>query len=324
MREAPHPVLPQELELLLAELQALPGEDKDGFFGPASVTWEMNRECAVFLGAGRAALLQLAHPWVAAALAQHSSLMHDAIGRFHSTFRVIYTMLFGTRAQALAASRQLYLVHTYIQGKLPERIGAYPAHEPYQANEIKALRWVYATLVESAILAHDVVLPPLSASARESYYRESHRMAALCGIPSSMLPPDWTALVEYSADMMSSPSLAVDEQAMRMGQAVLSGVGTWVRAPLWYRALTTSWLPPHLQEGFRLPFGADEQRARDRALRWLPRMYPLLPNAIRYVGPFHEAQRRLRGRSVGFLIRTSNQFWMGCPRLLYGERVSKP
>src|SRR5579863_5343459 len=83
---------------LRAALEQLPGEAGNGFFGPGSITWRVNRESAVFLGAGRAALLQLAHPWVAAALAQHSNLLHDAVGRFHSTSRVIYTMLFGTRA----------------------------------------------------------------------------------------------------------------------------------------------------------------------------------------------------------------------------------
>src|ERR1035438_3904858 len=88
---------------LLASLEKIPGEPGKGFFGPDSVTWRVNRESAVFLGAGRAALLQLAPPWVAVALAQHSNLLHDAIGRFHSTFRVIYTMLFGTRAQAAEA-----------------------------------------------------------------------------------------------------------------------------------------------------------------------------------------------------------------------------
>jgi uncharacterized protein (DUF2236 family) len=35
----------------------------EGVFGPASLTWRVDREAAVFLGAGRALLLQLAHPW---------------------------------------------------------------------------------------------------------------------------------------------------------------------------------------------------------------------------------------------------------------------
>src|SRR5579859_778300 len=97
---------------LIESLERLPGEPGHGFFGPGSITWRVNRESAVFLGAGRAALLQLAHPWVATALAQHSNLLNDAIGRFHSTFRVLYTMLFGTRSQATEAAKQLYRLHT--------------------------------------------------------------------------------------------------------------------------------------------------------------------------------------------------------------------
>jgi uncharacterized protein (DUF2236 family) len=159
---------------LLASLEPLPGEPGDGFFGPGSITWRVNRESAVFLGAGRAALLQLAHPWVAAALGQHSTLLHDAIGRFHSTFRVIYTMLFGTRAQATEASRQLYQLHTGIRGELPQAVGPYPQGEHYEANEAAALRWVYATLVESATLAYEFVLPPLTSADRQQYYEESN------------------------------------------------------------------------------------------------------------------------------------------------------
>jgi uncharacterized protein (DUF2236 family) len=33
------------------------------------MTWRVNREAILFLAAGRALLLQLAHPWVAAAVA---------------------------------------------------------------------------------------------------------------------------------------------------------------------------------------------------------------------------------------------------------------
>jgi uncharacterized protein (DUF2236 family) len=319
MREAPQPVSPDDLNALLAQLQQLPGEAAQGFFGSHSTTWRINRESAVFLGAGRAALLQLAHPWVAAALQQHSSLMHDAIGRFHSTFRVIYTMLFGTRAQALAASRQLYRVHTFIQGELLQSVGAYPVHEHYAANEISALRWVFATLVESAIFAHDFALPALSAAHRESYYRESQRMANLCGIPPQALPSDWAALQQYTASMMQSDNLGVSDEAKRMGQAVLAGVGTWVRAPRWYRALTAEWLSPSLRAGFALPLGPQEQTSLRRAQVWLPRIYRRLPAPLRYVGPYREATARLQGHRPGPFTRASNRFWMGRPRLLFDE-----
>src|SRR6202451_1569566 len=277
---------------LLDSLESLPGEPRDGFFGPGSVTWLVNRESAVFLGAGRAALLQLAHPWVAVARPHHSTLLNDAVGRFHSTFRVIYTMLFGTRAQAVEASKRLYQRHTSIRGELPHAIGTHVPGEHYEANEVAALRWVYATLVESAILAYDFVLPPLSPGEREQYYLESKRMAALFGIRAEDLPQDWAAFSRYTAEMFDSPQLGVDDNARALGRSVLSGGGTWLHPPHWYLSITAFWMPPRLRTGFALPFSEREQRAADRAARRLPRLYPRIPKMLRFVGPFHEAEAR--------------------------------
>jgi uncharacterized protein (DUF2236 family) len=297
-------VSPAASQNLIEALEQLPGEPGHGFFGPGSVTWQVNRESAVFLGAGRAALLQLAHPWVAAALAQHSNLLNDAVGRFHSTFRVLYTMLFGTRGQATKAAQQLHRLHTGIRGELP-------SGEHYEANETAALRWVYATLVESAMMAYEFVLPPLTPSERGQYYAESKRMAALFGIPAEALPGDWTGFLQYTAEMFDSPELSVDAGALALGRSVMSGAGTWIRPPRWYVALTSYWMPARLRTGFALPFGAREEEAVHWAGRWLPRLYPSLPGGLRYVGPFHEANARLRGRGPGLLTRKSNSFWMG-------------
>jgi uncharacterized protein (DUF2236 family) len=312
-----HSVSSADLEALLAGLEALPGNPRAGFFGPDSVSWRLNCESAVFLGAGRAALLQLAHPWVAASLLHHSGLLHDAIGRFHSTFRVIYTMLFGTRAQALAASRQLYRRHSGITGELPHTVGAHTRGEHYEANEIAALRWVYATLVESAVLAYEFVLPPLSPAEREQYYAESKRMAALFGLPPQSLPANWPEFQRYCAEMFDSPLLGVDDNARSLGRSVMSGVGTWVRPPRWYRSLTSHWMPPRFRPSFELE-PVDE--ASIRRLRCNLRLiYPRIPRALRFVGPYHEAQARLRGCAPGPLTRQSNRFWMGQTHLLFPQ-----
>ncbi len=304
-------------EKLLAMLAHLPGDEAGGFFGPGSVSWQVNRESAVFLGAGRAALLQLAHPWVSVALRHHSNLLNDAMGRFHGTFRVVYTMLFGTRAQAAAASRQLYRKHAAVRGQLPGAVGSHPAGEPYRANEVAALIWVYSTLVESALLAYEFVLPPLLPPQREIFYVESKRTAALFGIPSEVLPPDWQAFTRYTSAMFNSDELGVDANSLALARSVLSGAGTWIKPPRWYLALTAAWMPPRLRAAFELPFGAEEQRSLARAARRLPQLYRHLPQALRWVGPYHEAQVRLHGRMPGLITRQSNRFWMGQPRLLY-------
>src|SRR6478672_2180811 len=106
----------EDISQLWAAVADRTSDSRSGIFGPSSISWKINRESALFLGAGRAALLQLAHPWVAAALDQHSNLRADPLGRFHNTFRVLFTMIFGTLEQALAASRHLYQLHTSIQG----------------------------------------------------------------------------------------------------------------------------------------------------------------------------------------------------------------
>ena len=56
------------LESRLAALQGVATDPVLGLFGPASMTWQVSRESLCFLGAGRALLLQLAHPWVAQAI----------------------------------------------------------------------------------------------------------------------------------------------------------------------------------------------------------------------------------------------------------------
>jgi hypothetical protein len=84
-------------ERLERELTAVCGTAVDplsGIFGPRSITWQVDREAAIFLGAGRALLLQVAHPWIAAAIEQHSDTFANPIGRFH---RNCISFIIGTR-----------------------------------------------------------------------------------------------------------------------------------------------------------------------------------------------------------------------------------
>jgi uncharacterized protein (DUF2236 family) len=300
-----------DLESLLGSIQGATPAPLAGIFGPESIIWKINRESAIFLGAGRAALLQVAHPWVAKALEDHSNLLGDPIARFHNTFRIVFTMIFGTLGQALAASRHLHTLHTSVRGTIAEPVGDWSRSAHYEANEIAALRWVYATLVESAVLAYESVLP-LSVSEREQYYRESKTMAALFGLPASALPADWTLFAAYCDAMHHSGELGVSPSARRMAHAILSGAGSWIHPPRWYRALTIAWIPPRFRDEFGL---TSDERTAARTRRWLPRIYVTLPSSIRFVGPCHEAQARLRGRTPGWLTRRNSRFWIGQPDL---------
>jgi uncharacterized protein (DUF2236 family) len=307
------------LEQHLAWVAAQTSDPRAGIFGPSSISWRIHRESALFLAGGRAALLQLAHPWVAAALDQHSNLLGDPLARFHNTFRVVFTMFFGSLDQVLASSRYLYRLHTTIQGPIPETVVGYPRASHYQANEVNALLWVYATLIDSAVLAYESVLPPLTPCEREIYYAETKRFAALFGIPQQSLPSDWHAFEAYNRAMWASDALGVNKLSRDLGHVVLHGAGSRLNIPTWYRALTAAWMPERLREEFGLDFGEREKSAAARALRWHSRIYPRLPGALRFVGPYREACARLAGRKPGLLIQTSNRFWMGQPQTMFAN-----
>jgi uncharacterized protein (DUF2236 family) len=301
-----------DLECELAMLRAEATGRLGGVFGPGSMVWHIDREAAVFLAAGRALLLQLAHPWVAAAIADHSRSLGDPIGRFHRTFGFVFTMVFGTTDAAIAAARRLHRRHAAISGILAESTGAFPAGTPYRANDVAALRWVFATLADSAIVAFELVNPPLSAGERERYYAEFRRFAAFFGIPQSALPQSWPAFAAYFEEMVGSDRLAVSPAARAIAAALFAGAGTWLRSPRWYRTLTASSLPERLRDEFGSAYGPAERRVAGRALALLRVLYPRIPTSLRYVAPYHEACARLAGHHrPNTLIRLLNRLWIG-------------
>ena len=309
-------VSPEDFERSLEIVRASAAGQREGVLGPASTTWRVNREAAIFLGAGRALLLQLAHPWVAAAISDQSKVFDDPLGRFHRTFNVTFTMVFGTLDQALATARRLHRRHTTVVGVMPASAGAFDAGSPYCANEVAALRWVHATLVESAALARDLVLPSLGEEERDRYWREARLFAALFGIPKDSLAPDWTSFITYTNDMLASDVLTVSSTARDIAQQIFSGRVTGVRPPFWYRALTAQMLPERLRVAFGLPLGEAELRSAGRALTWIRRIYPLLPDRLRTVGPYQEALARVRGEQRPALgTRWLNRLWIGQPHM---------
>ena len=118
-------VTADELEAALRTLSAQVRDPREGILGPRSIAWQLGGDLGVFLGGGRAALLQLAHPLVAHAIDHHSKTRGDVVGRFQRTFRHVFAMVFGELDDALAAARRVHAIHARIHGTLPHAIGAW-------------------------------------------------------------------------------------------------------------------------------------------------------------------------------------------------------
>jgi uncharacterized protein (DUF2236 family) len=249
----------ESLEGELHRVRAAPAGDAQGVFEPRSLTWQIDRESAIFFGAGRALLLQLAHPWVAAAIEQHSNAFAGAVGRFHRTFSTVFAMVFGTLDQSLHASRRLRRRHASITGQLPWTAGPF-------ANAIPALRWVYATLIETALVAYELILPAVTLQQREQYYRESRLFAGLFGIPKECLPQDWAGFADYFSEAVQSEILNVSDRSRTMARRLLTGADSWVPVPASYQDLTVALLPSPVRRQFGFSFNDEQKRQIDHAV----------------------------------------------------------
>src|ERR1041384_1242054 len=88
-----------------------------GLYGPGSQAWALNREAMLLLGAGpRALLMQLAHPDVAAGVADHSNFRADPWRRLDATLRSYLTIVYGTVTEARAEIQRLNELHRTITG----------------------------------------------------------------------------------------------------------------------------------------------------------------------------------------------------------------
>src|SRR4051812_3870093 len=194
---------------------------------------------------------------------------------------------------------------------MPDKVGSYPAGSLYIANDVSALMWVHATLVDTALRAYELVFPPVSAETRERYYTDCRLMGALFGIPTEAQPPNWAGLASYIEATLASDTLAVGVTGREIATRVLGGAGR-LPVPSWYKSLTTTLLPEQLRGGFGQPLEDEDHRRAAWALAIIRRVYPLLPSRIRTVGPYQEALGRLSGQTrPSGPTRALNRIWIG-------------
>ena len=245
------------------------GAHDTGLFPADAIVRRVDAEGVLLLGGGRALLMQLAHPDVAAGVADHSDFSSDPFARLRRTLDATFTIVFGTVAQAEATAAALRSVHDRVVGP------------GYAANDPELLLWVHATLIDTALRIHNRFLRPLRPDEAERYYDESMTIAEVIGIPRSAQPPDLTAFRAYVRDMVGS--LEVTDTARRLADAVLHPRLPWLAEPglALARELTTGLLPRRLREQFGLGWDRNRKTALLLAAAASRQVLPRVPSFVR-------------------------------------------
>ncbi len=266
-----------------------------GLYGAGSEAWALNREAMLLLGAGpRALLLQLAHPLVAAGVADHSDFRSDPWTRLQGTLRSYLTIVYGTGTAARAEVRRLNGLHRSITGP------------GYRARDPELALWVHATLVDSTIVVADRWLEPLSRDRRARYYAETLPIARAFGIPTALLPPDIGAFEAYVERMLAPGGpVRVGPVARELADAVLHPpLGPVVPAlaalpsPLYAWTLwpAIGLLPATVRVEYGLRWGWPERAVAGWLVAGWRAWRPLLPAGFRQMPQSLAADARLRDR----------------------------
>jgi uncharacterized protein (DUF2236 family) len=244
----------------------------------------------VVAGWGRAILLQLAHPAVAAGVHQHSSFrgsLFSSVQRLHSTVGAMLSLTFGDTEDMIAAAARINAIHDRVRGRVPPPLplrrtshdGSPGEDEEYSAHDPDLQRWVHATLLESIPLTYELLVGPLTGRERDRYCSEAAIVEPLLGMPEGWLPRDSAQLDMYIGEMLEGGILVVTDTSRALARAVLY-------PPKWYLAwpaframqlLTIGSLPPSIRQAYGFEWRARDERALARwttVLRAWRRMLP--------------------------------------------------
>jgi uncharacterized protein (DUF2236 family) len=261
---------------------------REGLFGPGSLSWRIDREVVVLGGGSCALLMQIAHPAVAAGVAQHSTFRADPFGRLRRTLTASFDVIFGTPRRAQRSIGRINAIHRAVRGTIPE------TGEPYTALEPRALLWVHATLVDTALRVYDRFVAPLSAGDAEGYHQECRPVALALGVPDELLPQTLPTLREWMRETIASGEVHVTPTARSLAPSVLYPTRfpphfVWDLAHL----VSISTLPTELRRQFGLPWSPARERAVDRAAAVSRCLLPLVPRPLRFVPQARRAERRV-------------------------------
>ena len=249
------------------------------------VVHRINAERLLLLGWSRAILLQMAHPLVAAGVAEHSHFRAGPITaakRLRETVRSMLALSFGDPFEHGHAITAIRAIHTRVRGQLRETTGVFPAGTPYSAEDPALLLWVHATLIDSVVIVYERLIGPLSEADKDAYCEDAVEVAVALGVIESTVPRTWSALQRYLADEYASGRITVGADARVIVDAVMfpplsavSGPFAWIN-----RLVTIGLLPESIRQQYGYAWSPSRERQLERILRMIRGARRMTPRVL--------------------------------------------
>jgi uncharacterized protein (DUF2236 family) len=237
-------------------------------FDDRSAIRRVNGESILLLGGGRALLLQVAHPLVAAGVAEHSAFASQRFARMVRTLRPLHTIVFGTDEQARRSAEHIARRHKSVVGP------------GYSASDPELQVWVLATLIDTTLTMRARFIGPQRPRLEAAYYRDALRVGDVLGVPRASMPGDLAEFRTYFEQMLNK--LEVTEAARTIAADLFSS-RRLATAPafLGLRWLTAGLLPATVREQYGYAWSPGSEAVLSSAARLSRAVWPRLPRSIR-------------------------------------------
>ncbi|MFC6878553.1 MULTISPECIES: oxygenase MpaB family protein [Actinomadura] len=273
-------------------------DDEPAPLGPSSLTWRYFGDTRTLLVGPRAAVLQNMLPALGQGVLDHSVFFSETFARLRRSAGPILDTVYGG-ARSPGTGRRVRDFHREIKGTMPDG-------SRYHALDPETYYWAHATFLDNMLYAVETFIRPLSEADKRRLYEESKTWFRMYGVSDRAMPEDWEAFQAYWKRMLEE--VVVPHKTARYGVGyVTKGLPAPPRvpAPVWRavspplnavaRFLTVGGMPPRTRELLDLPWSAADERRYRRfaaAVRRLGPVWPLLPEAVRYLPHARRAFRR--------------------------------
>ncbi len=263
-------------------------------FDPNGIFWQVNREQVLLLGGGAALLMQVAHPKISAAIADHSDFREHPIQRLFRTVKTMRELIYGDRDTSLAAIERVNHIHSGVHGNMREGTSFFSVGTPYSAANPELVLWVYATLVATSLKAYSIFVRPLAQEDEQAFYLESRIIAKIFGAHDALIPSDLTSFQAYFSDMLNGPVLEITPTARGLAEDIIhpplrglpATLGDMISIP------TLALLPKQLRERYEFRWDSKRQLAWSIGRRSIRRILPFVPKLARLNKSARRAEQR--------------------------------